>query len=133
MSAIERLVTLLVYENIPAAHDFLLETFGFTSGGIERDHDGNAVHAEVKAGSAAIWLHRVAPEHKMLSPRTLPGVSCGAYVQVDDVDAHFERSRSRGAKIESEPRDQSYGMREYRVCDLEGHHWWFGSRLRGSG
>ncbi len=130
MPTIERLITLLVYENIPAAHDFLVEVFGFTSGGIERNGEGNAVHAEVQAGSAAIWLHRVAPEHQMLSPRMLPGVSCGAYVQVDDVDAHFERSRSGGAKIESEPQDQQYGMREYRARDLEGHSWWFGSRLQ---
>ncbi|HEY6325450.1 MAG TPA: VOC family protein, partial [Candidatus Cybelea sp.] len=119
-----------VYENIPAAHDFLVEVFGFTSGGIERDGDGNAVHAEVKAGGAAIWLHRVSPEHEMFSPRMLPGASGGAYVQVDDVDAHFEHARSRRAKIESEPRDQPYGMREYDVRDIEGHRWWFGSRMQ---
>ena len=129
MPTIERLITLLVYEDIAAAHDFLVDVFGFTSGGVERDPQGNAVHAEVGAGSATIWLHRVAPEHQMLSQRTLPGASGGSYVQIDDVNAHFERARSRGAIVESEPRNQPYGMREYRVRDSEGHFWWFGSRL----
>ncbi len=46
----ERVIPILVYEDIPAAHDFLVEAFGFTSGGIERNAEGRAVHAEVRAG-----------------------------------------------------------------------------------
>lgn len=120
------LTTLLVYENIPAAHDFLVEAFGFASGGVERDDEGTPVHAEVRAGDAVIWLHRVAPEHHLFSPKALPGVSGGTYVRVDDVDAHFERSRAAGAEIDGAPRAQPYGMYEYRARDTEGHYWWFG-------
>lgn len=127
MSTIERLTPVLAYEDIPEAHDFLVNVFGFTSGGIERDGAGNAVHAEVRAGEFAIWLHRVAPEHHMLAVRTLPGVSEGLYVHVDDVDEHYELVRARGVSVESEPKDQPYGTREYGVKDLEGHRWWFGS------
>lgn len=130
MPAINRLIVLLVYENIPAAHDFLVEAFGFAPGGIERDGQGIPVHAEVRAGDAVIWLHRVTPGHQLFSPRTLPGVSGGMYIQVDDVDAHFERSRASGADIDSEPRLESYGMYEYGVRDVEGHHWWFGCPVK---
>lgn len=127
MASIERLTPILVYEDIPAAHDFLVDVFGFASRGVERDGEGNAVHAEVCAGDFPIWLHRVAPEHHMLAAHTLAGASAGLYVDVDDVDAHYERVRARGAEIESEPKDQPYGSREYGVKDLEGHRWWFGS------
>ena len=61
---------ILVYEDIEAAHDFLVGTFGLTSGGLHRLDDGTVVHAEVRNGDAAIWLHRVTAEHEMDSPRS---------------------------------------------------------------
>lgn len=127
---IQRLIAILVYEDIPAAHDFLVEAFGFTAGGVERDKDGNAVHGEVTSGDATIWLHRVTAEHQMAPPRALPTVSGGIYVQVDDVDAHFQRAHSHGATTLSEPQTQPYGFREYRATDPEGHHWWFGQAVQ---
>ena len=62
-------IPVLVYEDIEAAHDFLVEVFGFTSGGLHRVDDGTVVHAEVRNGDAAIWLHRVTAEHELASPR----------------------------------------------------------------
>jgi hypothetical protein len=38
-----RVIPLLVYDDIPAAHDFLVEAFGVTSGGVVRDGTGTAV------------------------------------------------------------------------------------------
>jgi MerR family transcriptional regulator, thiopeptide resistance regulator len=130
MSEFDRVIPLLVYSDIPAAHDFLVAAFGFESGGVERTPDGVAVHAEVRAGNMKIWLHRVTDEHELGSPKT-PGVQgAGLVVYVDDVDAHFKRARAAvGAKIDGEPTDQPYGQREYGVRDPEGHRWWFASPL----
>jgi uncharacterized glyoxalase superfamily protein PhnB len=50
-------------------------------------------------------------------------------VFVDDVDAHFRRARDEGATILSEPEDQPYAERTYRVADLEGHRWMFAQTL----
>jgi uncharacterized glyoxalase superfamily protein PhnB len=130
MSTIERITPIVVYEDIPAAHDFLVEAFGFASRGVDRDGEGNAVHAEVYAGDFAIWLHRVAPEHQMLAGRSLPGESAGLYVHVDDVDAHYANARAIGVEIEGELKDQPYGLREYGVKDPEGNRWWFGSATK---
>lgn len=130
METINRVIPVLVYENIVAAHDFLIEAFGFTSGGIHRTPEGNAVHAEVRAGDFAIWLHRVTAEHQMASPLPLAASSSGLVVHVGDVAAHYDRARSRGARVESEPRDMPYGQREYGARDLEGHRWWFASSMR---
>jgi len=129
MSKIERLIPILVCEDIQAEHDFLVEAFGFNTGGIHRTPEGTPVHAEVRAGDLVIWLHRVAEELKLASPRSLPAASSGLVVYVEDVDAHAARARSRGAQLESEPKDMPYGQREYGVKDPEGHRWWFATSL----
>jgi uncharacterized glyoxalase superfamily protein PhnB len=129
MSAVQRTIPLLVYDDIEAAHDFLVHVFGFGPGGVQRDGQGLVVHGEVTAGAVVIWLHRVSPEHEMASPRTLAAQSGGLVVHVDDVDAHYKRARDAGARIDSEPTDQEYGQREYGVRDPEGHRWWFATPL----
>jgi uncharacterized glyoxalase superfamily protein PhnB len=116
-------IPVLIYDDIEAAHDHLVRVFGFTSGGVDRAPDGTVVHGEVRLGDARIWLHRVGGD--LASPRELTLLHGGLVVHVDDVDAHFERARSAGARIDREPEDQPYGQREYGALDLEGHHWWF--------
>jgi uncharacterized glyoxalase superfamily protein PhnB len=125
------LIPVLVYADIEAAHNFLVETFGFTSGGIYRSDDGTVVHAEVRAGDSPIWLHRVTAEHEMASPRGTTGSHGGLEVIVPDVDAHFEHAQAAGARIDKAPSDQDYGLREYGVRDPENHRWWFSSPLAG--
>ena len=122
-------VPILVYEDIEAAHDFLVGTFGLTSGELHRLDDGTVVHGEVRNGDAPIWLHRVALEAGMDSPRAAAMSQGGLSVRIPDVDAHYARVKAAGARIEREPTDQPYGLREYGVRDLENHRWWFSSPL----
>jgi len=129
MSTIERVIPLLVYEDIPAAHDFLVKAFGFDAGGVELNAEGQPIHAEVRAGATTIWLHRVTEAHDLDSPRRIGMARSGLVVQVDDVDAHCERARAAGAHVEHEPEDRPYGQREYGVRDPEGHRWWFATPL----
>jgi MerR family transcriptional regulator, thiopeptide resistance regulator len=120
-----RVIPVLTYQDIPAAHDFLVRAFGFQSGGVHQNADGQPVHGEVRAGDALIWLHRVTTEHGLRSPLVSDVANSGLVVYVDDVDAHYERARAAGALIDSQPVDQPYGQREYGARDLEGHRWWF--------
>ena len=124
MPTFERVIPLLVYEDIPAAHDFLVTAFGFQAGGVVRNAEGQPVHGEVHAGDATIWLHRVTAEYGLTSALSLD-VPNGLVVFVDDVDAHFEHARAAGAHIDAAPVDQPYGQREYGARDPEGHRWWF--------
>ena len=123
--AFERIIPLLTYQDIPAAHDFLVRAFGFDAGGVYRNADGQPVHGEVRVGGTSIWLHRVTAEHKLNSPLAADVANSGLVVYVDDVDAHYERARAAGATIDADPADQPYGQREYGARDLEGHRWWF--------
>ena len=125
MMTTERVIPVLVYQDIQAAHDFLVKAFGFEPGGVVLTPDGQVVHGEVRFGGSDIWLHRVTAEYKMASPQTLDLAGSGVCVHVPDVDAHCERARDAGARISYEPTDQPYGQREYEACDPEGHRWWF--------
>ena len=107
----------------------MVGTFGLTSGGLHRLDDGTVVHGEVRNGDAPIWLHRVTAESEMDSPHQAPASHGGLSVRIPDVDAHYARVKAAGARIESEPTDQPYGLREYGVRDLENHRWWFSSPL----
>jgi MerR family transcriptional regulator, thiopeptide resistance regulator len=130
MSTFDRIIPVLTYEDIAAAHDFLVQAFGFAAGGVHRTPEGRAIHGEVRAGDATIWLHRVTPEHHLDSPLAVDVANSGLVVHVDDVDAHYQRARSAGARIDSEPVDQPYGQREYGARDLEGHRWWFATPMK---
>jgi uncharacterized glyoxalase superfamily protein PhnB len=130
MPTFEGVIPMLTYRDVAAAHDFLVEAFGFAAGGVHRTPDGEAVHGEVRAGNATIWLHHVTADHHLDSPQTAEVANSGLVVFVDDVDAHFQHARSAGARIDSEPVDQPYGQREYGARDLEGHRWWFASPLK---
>lgn len=127
MSASQPIIPLLVYEDIEAAHDFLVRVFGLGAGRIDRDGDGSVVHGEVSAGGQVIWMHRVTAEHEMASPRGHDAATGGLAVAVEDVDAHYERARAAGAEVDHPPVDQPYGRREYGARDPEGHRWWFGT------
>jgi MerR family transcriptional regulator, thiopeptide resistance regulator len=122
-------IPVLVYADVEAAHDFLVGVFGFTSGGLHRLDDGTVVHAEVRHGDAAIWLHPETAEHELASPRAAAVSHGGLSVVVPDVDAHHARAKAAGARIDSTPTDQDYGLREYGVRDPENHRWWFSSPL----
>jgi uncharacterized glyoxalase superfamily protein PhnB len=45
---------------------------------------------------------------------------------VEDVEAHFERAKAKGATILPEPGEPGVGFQIYSAEDLEGHRWMFG-------
>lgn len=120
------IVPQLPYEDIAAAVDFLVKTFGF------REHepgristsDGRVVHAEVRVGKSIIMLGTQGG-HGAFTPRSIGRASQILTVYIDDVDRHCERARSAGAEIIAEPKDEFYGDRVYEVEDLAGHRWRF--------
>jgi DNA-binding transcriptional MerR regulator/uncharacterized glyoxalase superfamily protein PhnB len=118
---------LLVYDDLAAAHEYLISVFGLTPGPLERAPDGRVVHGEVRAGDQVIWLHPSGQDYQ--SPAKLGAVTGMTVVAVDDADAHHTRSVAAGAHIVETPVDQAYGVREYGARDLEGQLWYFHSPL----
>jgi len=64
------------------------------------------------------------------SPKALGSTSTALVVLVDDVDAHFQQARTRGATIVTQPQDKPWGLRQYTAEDLDGHRWEFSQYLR---
>lgn len=124
LGALQR-ITLLVYDDIEAAHDWLVRVFGFSPGALERDEGGRVVHGEVHVGDGVVWLHRSAPEHRLASVAELGMSTHCMAVLVADADRHHQAVAANGATIISPPRDMGYGYREYDALDCEGGRWSF--------
>lgn len=116
------IIPVVPYEDIRAAHDWLVKVLGFTSAGVIEDGNGSVIHGEVQLGNRRIWLH--ATTAGLSSPNQSKAETGGVVVLVPDVDAHYAQAKAAGGEILSEPTDQDYGQREYGVRDPEGHRWW---------
>jgi MerR family transcriptional regulator, thiopeptide resistance regulator len=126
-STVHSTIALLVYDDLAAAHEYLVRVFGLAAGPIQHDGEGHVVHAEVRAGDQVIWLHPAGDGYR--SPRELGATTAMIVVTVEDADAHHERVVAAGAEVTEAPVDQDYGVREYGARDLEGHRWYFHSPL----
>lgn len=140
METLPSIVPMLAYEDAAAALDWLARAFGFRERTRMAGPDGTIGHAEMELGQGVIMLATPTPHYQ--SPKhhaevceearrwsEVPYVIDGLHVFVDDVDEHFRRAKEAGATILSEPEDQDYGERVYRVADLEGHRWMFAQRI----
>lgn len=135
----QRIVPFLGYEDAAAAIEWLERAFGFTEDRDARyEENGTITHAELDVGGATIYL---STPQDYASPRRLretsdlarraydnPWVIDGHFVEVDDLDAHYDRARSAGATILREPEDPGIGQRIYSAEDLDGHRWMFGQK-----
>ncbi len=123
----------IVYDDAPAALQWLARAFGFVKGEVIEGPDGTIAHAEMHLGPGTIMPKSPMPETEfaMQSPRALGGINQCLYVAVKDPDAHYERAKAAGAEIVMEPFDTDYGARNYCARDLEGHLWSFGTYWPG--
>ncbi len=112
----------IFYVDMPAAIEFLDQTFGFRERFKEVREDGSLGHVEMELGNAVLMM---GSPPGVKSPHQLGQSNVGMYVHVDDVDAHHARAKAAGVEVEGDPVDQPYGVRSYGVKDLEGHQWWF--------
>lgn len=131
----QRIFPMLAYENGDAAIDWLVRAFGFRELGRMAGEDGRIGHAELELNGGIVYLASPTPDYQ--GPRrhreaceparkwsAVPWVIDGVMVEVADANAHFDRAKSAGAAILSDPEDAPYG-RIYRAEDLEGHRWMF--------
>ena len=137
------IVPMLSYEDCDAAAAWLASAFGFREHERYADDDGRVTHVTLSYGDGGLLMigwpgaDYESPRHHAETCEAaarwmeLPYVVDGVYVRVDDVDAHCRRAREAGARILSEPEDQSFGERHYRVEDLEGHRWMFSQPIEG--
>ena len=66
MSNFERIIPVLTYQDIPAAHDFLVNAFGFTGGGVDRHAEG-----QPRTMSMPTTSGRARPAHSSILNRSI--------------------------------------------------------------
>ncbi len=118
----------LLYEDVESALDFLDQAFGFQETLRYSGSEGYINHAEMRLGDATIYMGDPGAEYR--NPLKLGQATVHLYVEVDDVDALFERATEAGAGVVEEPADQEYGQRRCGLLDPEGHKWWFAHQVR---
>ena len=120
----------LYYEDVGGALKFLAKAFGCKKYGEQmKGKDGKINHAAMRFGDEELIMMGY-PGPKYKNPKRLRQATQSLYINVDDVDAHFEHARKAGAKILEEPTDTFYGHRRYSAEDLEGHQWAFAQEIK---
>jgi PhnB protein len=125
------IIPYLLYEDVAGALKFLTKAFGFRKCGVAMSGpDGKLNHAAMKLGDDVIMMGYPGPKYE--NPKRLGQVTQSLYVNLDDVDKHFERAKKAGAAILEEPQNTLYGHRRYGAADPEGHHWYFAQEIKTS-
>ncbi len=115
----------VVYQDLPAAIDWLIRTFGF----VEHFRYGEPINgAQLHIGDAYIMVKQAKPGES--SPARLGFGTQSLTIFVEDVEAHFQRAKSAGARIVEDLHETEYGEFQYGVEDLDGHHWLFSRHAR---
>jgi uncharacterized glyoxalase superfamily protein PhnB len=118
----------LVYEDVAAAAAWLAGVFGFAEHYRYGEPGGPVSGAQMSLGCA--WIMLCAARPGAATPAQIGRWTQSLTVFVEDVDAHYERARSAGAKIVEELNETCYGERQYGAEDLAGHHWLFSRHAR---
>jgi PhnB protein len=122
------IVPYLLYEDVGDALTFLAQAFGFRKQGRPMvGPDGRLNHAAMKLGDDLVMMGYPGPNYR--NPKRLGQATQHLYVNVSDVDKHFQRAQKAGAKILEEPKDTPYGHRRYGAEDPEGHQWYFAQEI----
>lgn len=104
----------LSYPDVDAAARWLIDAFGFTL----RLRIGNH-RAQMAFGAGAVVLRAGA------APGPEADASHSIMVRVENVDEHYLRAATAGAKVSGAPTTHAYGERQYAAQDLAGHWWVF--------
>jgi uncharacterized glyoxalase superfamily protein PhnB len=130
------------YQDAAGAIQWLCDAFGFTVRIKIEGKNGRIEHSELTFGEGVVIVAQEDPasphpsKAMMRSPRSLGGAGTQSImIYVDDVDAHCQQARSRGARVVNELATHDYGAdywadRSYSALDSEGHLWSIAQRLR---
>jgi len=112
---------MIVVRSVNAIRDFYVDTFGFTHVMGMVGKDGQLDFCTVVLGEARIMFMRTPGE--LPSPAGKQPVEI--YLEVDDVDALYDRLKKKGVRISDPLTLQWWGDRTFKVLDPNGYEIWF--------
>jgi PhnB protein len=121
--ALPKLMPLLVVRDAPAAIDFYVGAFGATEiARLMNKRNGTVSHADLMLGAWSFAVTEEAPAWNSNAPPSLGGSPVVLQLQVEDVEAVFERMLKAGATVVF-PLTDFCGERTARLRDPFGHIW----------
>ena len=130
----EGVIPHLIVDDANKAIEFYKQAFGAELVSKAPTPDGKKLmHAEMKIGTARIYLNDDFPEYsngKSRTPKSLGGSSVVIHRYVEDCDAVVKRAEKAGAKISMPPQDQFWGDRYAVITDPFGHTWSFATHVK---
>lgn len=125
------IIPTMQYKDALNAIEWLCKAFGFEKHLVVPGAHGTVVHAQLRFGNSMIMLGSENDnEYSKLvkTPNDLNGFNTQApYIVVEEIDDHYSRAISAGARMVLDIKDQDYGGRGYSCQDPEGYIWNFGS------
>jgi uncharacterized glyoxalase superfamily protein PhnB len=116
----------VVYRNMTEACEWLTRVFGFA----EYYRHGQPVSGiMVHLGEAYIMLS-TPREGRSESPTKLGSGTQMLTIVVEDVEAHYARTKREGGTIWEELHETVYGEKQYGATDLAGHCWLFSQHVQ---
>ncbi len=91
---------------------------------------GKLMHAMIRIGDSPLMLVDEFPEFKSFGPKALQGSPVTIHLQVENVDAVFERAVAAGATVKMPLADMFWGDRYGQLEDPFGHRWSLATHLR---
>ncbi len=117
------IVLSLTVSDVAAALDFYAKAFGSEEVTQMAMPDGTVVHAEVMIGNSLVYVSVGSADWKAAPLAEGALAPCLFGINVEDVDAAFEKAiAAGGVEIES-PREQFWGMRTAIFSDAFGYRW----------
>jgi uncharacterized glyoxalase superfamily protein PhnB/catechol 2,3-dioxygenase-like lactoylglutathione lyase family enzyme len=113
----------LVVQDVHAEIDFLKDAFG-AEGQVYGLGSQGGFHAEYRIGDSMLMI---GGGGKGSAWRGTP-VPAALHLYVENVDATYQRAVQAGATSLYAPMDQPYGDRDAAVEDVNGNHWYLGTR-----
>ncbi|MFI6301711.1 VOC family protein [Amycolatopsis thailandensis] len=123
----------LAYRDAPKALRWLESAFGFETVMEFPDDKGLILHSELRLGGASIIVFSAEEDYDRAT-RKGETVGHGLYVSLptqEAVDAVFASAVEAGATTVWKPENTEWGNYRFRVDDLEGYEWTFGTHIPG--
>jgi uncharacterized glyoxalase superfamily protein PhnB len=115
----------IYYQDMDAAIVWLTRTFGFK----ELYRYGNPLSgAQMQLGNACIQISR--PQPGSLSPAQLGYGTQSLTIFVNEIEAHYSRTKDAGVELVEDLHETVYGELQYAARDLDGHLWLFSRHAR---
>ena len=120
----------LVCAGAADAIEFYKKAFGASEMFRLPNPQGKLMHACIQIGDSAVFLVDEMPDWGSFGPKSLKGSPVTIHLQVEDVDAVFERAVGAGAKIKMPIEDAFWGDRYGVLEDPFGHQWSVATHVR---